>query len=164
MPGGLCRPDLAPGDTGLSGARSPAPAWWADLRRTGRLLVLRGDHPAGPRHEEPETASPEPEGRGLELFLSVDDEGRVTAYNGHVDLGTGIGTALAQIVAEELDVAFDAVTMVLGHTGATPNQGATIASETIQVTAVTGGGPGAPQPRGTGRRGDGRASSRAHRR
>ncbi len=136
MPGGLCRPDLAPGDTGLSGARSPAPAWWADLRRTGRLLVLRGDHPAGPRHEEPETASPEPEGHGLELFLSVDDEGRVTAYNGHVDLGTGIGTALAQIVAEELDVAFDAVTMVLGHTGATPNQGATIASETIQVTAM----------------------------
>ncbi len=110
--------------------------WRADLRRTGVLLVLRGDHPAGPLHEEPEAASPEPEGHRLELFLSVDDSGHVTAYNGHVDLGTGIGTALAQIVADELDVAFDAVTMVLGHTGSTPNQGATIASETIQVTAV----------------------------
>ena len=107
-----------------------------DLRRTGLLQVLRGDHPAGPLHEEPEAASPDPEGHGLELFLSIDGDGRVTAYNGHVDLGTGIGTALAQIVAEELDVAFGSVSVVLGHTGRTPNQGATIASETIQVTAV----------------------------
>ncbi len=115
---------------------SAASDWRKNLRRHGMLLVLRGDHAAGLLHEEPEAASPEPEGHGLELLLSVDNGGRVTAYNGHVDLGTGIGTALAQIVAEELDVAFDAVTMVLGHSGSTPNQGATIASETIQVTAV----------------------------
>ena len=120
----------------MSEAGGSVPDWRRNLRRYGMLLVLRGDHAAGPHHEEPETASPEPDGRGLELFLSVDEGGRVTAYNGHVDLGTGIGTALAQIVAEELDVAFDAVTMVLGHSGSTPSQGATIASETIQVTAV----------------------------
>ncbi len=59
----------------------------------------------------------------------------MTAYNGHVDLGTGIRTALAQIVADELDIAFARVSMVLGSTVAGPNQGATIASETIQVTA-----------------------------
>ncbi|WP_279483610.1 molybdopterin cofactor-binding domain-containing protein [Aureimonas sp. SK2] len=70
-----------------------------------------------------------------ELFLVVGEDGRVTAYNGHVDLGTGIRTALAQIVADELDVAFADVTMVLGSTTTGPNQGATIASETIQVTA-----------------------------
>ena len=120
----------------MSDVFGPTPAWRGDLRRSGMLLVLRRDHAAGPLHEEPEAASPEPEGHGLELFLSIDDGGRVTAYNGHVDLGTGIGTALAQIVAEELDVAFDAVTVVLGHSGSTPNQGATIASETIQVTAI----------------------------
>ena len=50
--------------------------------------------------------------------------------------GTGIRTALAQIVAEELDVPLRrASTMVLGDTESAPNQGATIASETIQVTA-----------------------------
>ncbi|WP_195845190.1 molybdopterin cofactor-binding domain-containing protein, partial [Bordetella pertussis] len=38
--------------------------------------------------------------------------------------------ALAQIVAEELDVAFERVEMVLGHTEAAPNQGPTIASAT----------------------------------
>ncbi|WP_442916011.1 molybdopterin cofactor-binding domain-containing protein, partial [Lichenihabitans sp. Uapishka_5] len=72
----------------------------------------------------------------MELFIAVDQDGRVTAYNGHVDLGTGIGTALGQIVAEELDVAFEQVTVVLGHSALVPNQGATIASETIQVTAI----------------------------
>jgi nicotinate dehydrogenase subunit B len=70
------------------------------------------------------------------LLLVVAPGGAVTAYCGHVDLGTGIRTALAQIVAEELDVPFASVTMVLGDTETAPDQGATIASETIQVTAV----------------------------
>ncbi|MEO7886821.1 MAG: molybdopterin cofactor-binding domain-containing protein, partial [Polaromonas sp.] len=50
--------------------------------------------------------------------------------------GTGIRTALAQIVAEELDVALEQVNMVLGDTTRAPNQGATIASATIQVHAI----------------------------
>ena len=72
---------------------------------------------------------------GPELFVVVDAEG-VTAFNGHVDLGTGIGTALAQIVAEELDVDVGRVRTVLGSIGVGPDQGATIASTTLQVTAV----------------------------
>src|SRR5580658_8506731 len=75
------------------------------------------------------------EGKDDELFLVLDAQGRVTAFNGHVDLGTGIRTALAQIVAEELDVPFECVRMVLGSTSAAPDQGATIASETIQISA-----------------------------
>ncbi|MDK4718145.1 molybdopterin-dependent oxidoreductase [Rhizobium sp. CNPSo 3968] len=70
------------------------------------------------------------------LFLVVQDDGHVVAFNGHVDLGTGIRTSLAQIVAEELDVAFERVEMVLGSTVGGLDQGATIASETIQVTAI----------------------------
>src|SRR4051795_648905 len=71
-----------------------------------------------------------------ETFVRITAGGSVTAYNGHVDLGTGIRTALGQIVAEELDVSFARVVVVLGDTTHTPNQGATIASETIQITAV----------------------------
>ncbi len=73
---------------------------------------------------------------GFETFISITADGAVTAFNGHVDLGTGIRTALGQIVAEELDVSFARVVVVLGDTTRTPNQGATIASETIQITAV----------------------------
>ncbi len=70
-----------------------------------------------------------------EVFVAVCADGEVLAFNGHVDLGTGIRTALAQIVAEELDVPLASVRMVLGHTDATPNQGPTIASATIQISA-----------------------------
>ncbi len=72
----------------------------------------------------------------FETFIKIAADGLVTAFNGHVDLGTGIRTALGQIVAEELDVSFARVVVVLGDTASVPDQGATIASETIQVTAV----------------------------
>src|SRR5438477_8263948 len=72
----------------------------------------------------------------FETFIRITADGSVTAYNGHVDLGTGIRTALGQIIAEELDVSFARVVVVLGDTTQVPNQGATIASETIQITAV----------------------------
>jgi nicotinate dehydrogenase subunit B len=76
------------------------------------------------------------EAAGFETFIKITSGGSVTAYNGHVDLGTGIRTALGQIVAEELDVSFARVVVVLGDTSRVPNQGATIASETIQITAA----------------------------
>src|SRR3954451_22885400 len=71
-----------------------------------------------------------------ETFVRITADGSVTVYNGHVDFGTGILTALGQIVAEELDVSFARLVVVLGDTATVPNQGATIASETIQITAV----------------------------
>lgn len=75
-------------------------------------------------------------GTQAEILLRVTPAGRVIAYNGHVDLGTGIRTSLAQIVAEELDLPLGAVEMVLGDVRSGPNQGATIASTTLQVTAI----------------------------
>ena len=56
----------------------------------------------------------------------------VTIYSGKVELGTGVRTALAQIVADELDVPFDHVSMVMGDTRLTPNEGGTTGSKTIQ--------------------------------
>ena len=90
--------------------------------RPGSLSVVRPDV-AGGQGE-------------FETFIRITADGSVTAFNGHVDLGTGIRTALGQIVAEELDVSFARVVVVLGDTSRVPNQGATIASETIQITAV----------------------------
>src|ERR1700674_4832418 len=105
------------------GARLMAPDS-ADNRdlRPGSLSVVR---PAASGAE-----------RSFETFVKITADGSVTAFNGHVDLGTGIRTALGQIVAEELDVSFARVIVVLGETSRVPNQGATIASETIQISAV----------------------------
>ena len=104
------------------------------LDRDGTLLVTRA--PDGDFHAGLHPRARSNSDTGPDIFVGVLDDGRVLGFNGHVDLGTGIRTALAQIVAEELDVPLDAVTMVLGDTESAPDQGATIASETIQITAV----------------------------
>jgi len=102
----------------------------------GVLLVLRTvGPPIAPPPGQPTTVVADPD-EGDEILLSVWDDGTIVALHGHVDLGTGIRTALAQIVAEELDVALGRVTMVLGDTATAPNQGATIASASIQIHAA----------------------------
>ena len=40
----------------------------------------------------------------VDAWLAIDGNGRVTVYSGHVELGTGVETALTQMVADELDV------------------------------------------------------------
>ena len=55
----------------------------------------------------------------------------MTIHVGKVDLGTGTRTALAQIAADELDVPFERITMVMGDTGTTPDQWMTGANLTI---------------------------------
>jgi nicotinate dehydrogenase subunit B len=64
--------------------------------------------------------------------VSYVRHGDVTLYSGKVDLGTGVRTALAQIVAEELDVPFTAVSVIQGDTALTPDQGTTSGSFSIQ--------------------------------
>ncbi len=53
-------------------------------------------------------------------YLRVGPDGRVTCLVGKVELGQGSMTALAQLLAEELDVAFDSVDMVMGDTDLCP--------------------------------------------
>ena len=69
----------------------------------------------------------------VDSFLAIDKTGRVTIYSGKVDLGTGVYTALQQIVADELDVPMSRIEMVEGDTLLTPDQGKTWASITVQV-------------------------------
>lgn len=116
----------------------------ADLPRTrseflqadGVLVVVRETPPAPPpANGQPALVSGNP-AEGPEVLLAIWDDGSATALNGHVDLGTGIQTALAQIVAEELDVPMARVRMMLGDTARAPNQGATIASASIQIHAA----------------------------
>lgn len=69
----------------------------------------------------------------VDSFLAIDKTGKVTVYSGKVDLGTGVTTALRQMVAEELDVPIGRIELITGDTLLTPDQGTTWASVTIQV-------------------------------
>jgi len=67
------------------------------------------------------------------LEISGGNDTLVTIYAGKVELGTGVRTALTQIVAEELSVTFQQVAYVQGDTDRTPgSQGYTAGSKTIQ--------------------------------
>ena len=64
----------------------------------------------------------------LDTWLAIDENGEVTAFFGKTDMAQGVSTAMAQIVAEELDVSVDRVSTVLGDTNLTPDQGGSSAS------------------------------------
>lgn len=117
--------------------RADAPRSRADIHAApGVLLVVREPPPAPPPvRGQPALVAGNP-AEGVEILIAVWDDGSVTALHGHVDLGTGIATALAQIAADELDVPLAQLNMVLGDTALAPNQGATIASASIQIHAV----------------------------
>jgi nicotinate dehydrogenase subunit B len=104
------------------------------LARNGVLLIV--DDILPPSGPVAKGGTPTVKPKELGLFIAIDEDDTVYAFNGHVDLGTGIRTSLAQIVAEELDLQLDQVTMVLGDTERAPNQGATIASATLQISAI----------------------------
>ena len=117
--------------------RAEQPQRRADFHAaTGVLLVTREPPPPPPAVKGQPAAVPSNPAEGVEVLLAVWDDGSVTALHGHVDLGTGIRTALAQVVAEELDVALADVHMVLGSTTLAPNQGPTIASTSLQMHAA----------------------------
>jgi nicotinate dehydrogenase subunit B len=68
----------------------------------------------------------------LDSWLAITPDGVVTFYTSKVELGTGTITALAQIVAEELDVPFAKIRMVQGDTSTSIEQGSTVGSRTIE--------------------------------
>ena len=76
------------------------------LEATGVLLVVRDPPPpAPPAPGQPPTVPGNP-AEGVEILLALWDDGSATGLAGKVDLGTGIATALGQLVAEELGLPF----------------------------------------------------------
>ena len=68
----------------------------------------------------------------LSSWIRFSTEGHVTISPGKVEIGQGIVTALAQIAADELDVDIGRVQMVRASTAASPNEGVTSGSLSVQ--------------------------------
>jgi nicotinate dehydrogenase subunit B len=111
-------------------------SFWGPL---SRALAQTGDAPqARPYAAERVdlgTFVPEPgdflDARELDSWLAVMQDGSVTVFTGKVDIGTGTRTSLAQIVADELDVPFSQITMAMGDTARSVDQGRTVGSSTV---------------------------------
>ncbi|TFG90976.1 MAG: hypothetical protein E4H16_00705 [Candidatus Atribacteria bacterium] len=65
-------------------------------------------------------------------FLHIGEDGSVTCFTGKVELGQGSMTALAQMMADEIDVPFESVKMVMGDTDLCPWDGGTWGSTSIR--------------------------------
>jgi nicotinate dehydrogenase subunit B len=84
--------------------------------------------------------------REVDSFLAIHADGTVTIYTSKVDVGTGLSIAMTQMVAEELGIPVDRVSVVEGDTALTPDQGGTGGS-----TGITRGGTELRQAAATAR-------------
>ncbi|WP_431282792.1 molybdopterin cofactor-binding domain-containing protein [Humitalea sp. 24SJ18S-53] len=74
--------------------------------------------------------------RRLSQWLHLSPDGRVVVTPGKVEIGQGILTALAQIAADELDVAYRRVSVTAASTATSPNEGVTSGSRSVQDSGL----------------------------
>jgi CO/xanthine dehydrogenase Mo-binding subunit/aerobic-type carbon monoxide dehydrogenase small subunit (CoxS/CutS family) len=68
------------------------------------------------------------------MRLTIDDAGRITFWNGAVDIGQGSTTVLTQIAADALGAPVDSLNLVIGDTDLTADAGKTSASRQTFVS------------------------------
>jgi CO/xanthine dehydrogenase Mo-binding subunit len=71
--------------------------------------------------------------RQLDSWIVIRPDNTATFYVGKTDLGQGTGTAFRQMMADELDIAYDKTSCVMGSTDVTPDQGGSGGSDAIQT-------------------------------
>ncbi|HVZ42849.1 MAG TPA: molybdopterin cofactor-binding domain-containing protein [Ramlibacter sp.] len=99
------------------------------LRMLGGGIVVMVAWPEPTGAQTPAFSYPE----DVNAYLVVKTDGRVTVLSGKIEMGQGVLTSLAQMAAEELGVALDAVDMVLGDTARCPWDMGTFGSLTTRM-------------------------------
>src|SRR2546422_2517333 len=120
---------------------TPAPLSRREFLKAGALVIsfmMPGTVGGTPGRASATTAGKPPlTPDELDSWIAVLPDGRVTAFFGKMDMGQGVDVAIAQIVADELDVAFDRVVVVMGDTAFTCNQGGASGSTGVQRGGAT---------------------------
>jgi CO/xanthine dehydrogenase Mo-binding subunit len=94
---------------------------------TGALVEAAQATAAGPG------PYPDPDFRQLDSWIVVREDSTATFFVGKTDLGQGTGTAFRQIMSDELDIAYDATSCVMGSTDVTIDQGGSGGSDALQT-------------------------------
>jgi nicotinate dehydrogenase subunit B len=69
----------------------------------------------------------------LSSYVAINADGSVSAFFGKMDMGQGLFVAIGQMVAEELDVPFKSVSVIMGDTATSVNQGGASGSTGVQM-------------------------------
>lgn len=72
----------------------------------------------------------------LDDWLQFNEDGTLTVFTGKVEIGQGLRTALAQIVAEELDIDVSRIQVRMADTLLTPDEGITAGSRSLETTGT----------------------------
>jgi nicotinate dehydrogenase subunit B len=111
------------------------------IRNTGLLVVslramsLAEADPLAAAQAGAPGAGPYPDldFRQLDSWIVIRENNTATFYVGKTDLGQGTGTAFRQLMADELDMAYDSTSCVMGNTDVTVDQGGSGGSDALQV-------------------------------
>ena len=76
---------------------------------------------------------PDPNFRQLDSWIVIHEDNTATFYVGKTDCGQGTGTAFRQMMSDELDIAYDKTTCIMGSTHNTVDQGGSGGSDAIQT-------------------------------
>ncbi len=76
---------------------------------------------------------PDPDFHQLDSWIVIHEDSTATFYVGKTDGGQGTGTALRQMMCDELDIAFDQTELIMGQTDTTVDQGGSGGSDAIQT-------------------------------
>ena len=102
------------------------------LRGSGALIVSFSVAPLLDDLAMPPLLAQRLDGAGsnqLDAWIAIAADGRVTAYTGKCELGQGLHTAQTQLIAEELGVPLNRVSLLQCDTAVTPDQGTTSGSQ-----------------------------------
>ena len=103
----------------------------AGVQQNGEAEAGVGEAPTG-SSDAPYT---DPDFRSLDSWIAVHEDGTATFYVGKTDGGQGTGTAFRQMMCDELDIAFESSTLVMGRTDLTVDQGGSGGSDAIERDA-----------------------------
>jgi isoquinoline 1-oxidoreductase len=95
----------------------------------GGIIVLVSLGPAAAFSQDAKRFYPE----DFNAYLVIGKNGRVTVFSGKIEMGQGVLTSQAQMVAEELGVALASIDMVLGDTDRCPIDMGTFGSLTTRM-------------------------------
>jgi nicotinate dehydrogenase subunit B len=75
---------------------------------------------------------PDPDFRQLDTWIVIHPDNTATFYVGKTDGGQGTGTAYRQMMCDELDIAYERSSLVMGCTDITPDQGGSGGSDGVE--------------------------------
>src|SRR5215831_18699209 len=95
------------------------------LKTSGLLFVCASGAGFSPLEAMLQSAGPypDPDFRQLDSWIVIHQDNTATFYVGKTDCGQGTGTGFRQLMADQLDMAFDQTTCIMGSTDNTVDQG-----------------------------------------